>query len=37
MIVAAEPELRDEGRVLWQEAKELTLIFVAIMRRYRSS
>ena len=36
MIVAAQPELRDEGRTLWQEAKELTLIFAAIIRRYRS-
>ena len=36
MIVAAQPEMRDDGRVLWQEAKELTLIFAAIIRRYRS-
>src|SRR5205085_10360334 len=36
MIVAAQPELRDEARPLWQEAKELTLIFAAIIRRYRS-
>jgi four helix bundle protein len=34
MIVAAVPELRDEGRPLWQEAKELTLIFAAIIRRF---
>jgi four helix bundle protein len=33
MIVAAERELRDAGRPLWQEAKELTLIFAAILRR----
>jgi four helix bundle protein len=33
MIVAAEPQLRDEGRPLWQEAKELVLIFAAILRR----
>jgi four helix bundle protein len=34
MIVAAAPEFRDDGRPLWQEAKELTLIFAAIIRRY---
>ena len=33
MIVAAIPELRDAGRQLWQEAKELTLIFAAILRK----
>src|SRR4051794_19703486 len=33
MIVAAEPQLRDDARVLWQEAKELNLIFGAIRRR----
>ena len=33
MIVAADHELRDAGRPLWQEAKELTLIFAAILRR----
>ncbi len=32
MIVAAAPELREAGRPLWQEAKELTLIFAAILR-----
>lgn len=32
MIVAADPALRDEARMLWQEAKELTLIFAAILR-----
>jgi four helix bundle protein len=36
MIVAAQAEMRDEARPLWQEAKELTLIFAAIIRRYRS-
>src|SRR3954447_21974635 len=29
MIVAAVPEMRDAARVLWQEAKELNLIFGA--------
>ena len=33
MIVAAEPQLREDARVLWQEAKELNLIFGAIRRR----
>jgi four helix bundle protein len=33
MIVAAAPDLRDEARPLWQEAKELNLIFGAIKRR----
>ena len=33
MIVAALPELRDDARVLWQEARELNLIFGAIRRR----
>ena len=33
MLVAAEPPLRDDGRILWQEAKELTRIFAAILRR----
>ncbi len=32
MLVAAEPDLRDSARDLWQEAKELTLIFAAILR-----
>jgi four helix bundle protein len=32
MIVAAEPDLRGDARILWQEAKELNLIFGAIRR-----
>jgi four helix bundle protein len=32
MVVAAEPAMREGGRSLWQEAKELTLIFAAILR-----
>ncbi|HUG90086.1 MAG TPA: four helix bundle protein [Planctomycetaceae bacterium] len=35
MIVAAAPELKDEARVHWQEAKELNLIFGAIHRGKR--
>lgn len=32
MIVAAEPQLADEARTLYQEAKEFVLIFAAIIR-----
>jgi four helix bundle protein len=32
MIAAAEPQLKDRARNLWQEAKELNLIFGAILR-----
>jgi len=32
MTVAAAPELKEEARPLWQEAKELHLIFAAIYR-----
>jgi four helix bundle protein len=32
MIVAAEPALREAARELWQEAKELNLIFGRILR-----
>ena len=35
MIVAAHAELRDDAARLWQEAKELNLIFSAIHRRKR--
>jgi four helix bundle protein len=33
MIVAAQPELREQARALWQEAQELNLIFSAIKRK----
>jgi hypothetical protein len=33
MLAAATPELKEELRPLWAEAKELTLIFGAIYRR----
>ena len=36
MIVAADPTLREDARILWQEAKELTLIFGAILRNSRT-
>lgn len=32
MVVAADPQLREPARILWQEAKELNLIFGAIKR-----
>jgi four helix bundle protein len=32
MVVAAESQLREDARLLWQEAKELNLIFGAIRR-----
>ena len=32
MIAAAVPELKEEARIHWQEAKELNLIFAAIYR-----
>src|SRR3954451_13344601 len=33
MVVAAKPELRDQARTLWREAKELVLILAAIHRK----
>ena len=33
MIVKAEPDFREEAKPLWQEAKELHLIFAAILRK----
>jgi len=33
MVAAAEPSLKEEARILWQEAKELHLIFASIMRK----
>ena len=33
MVVTAAPELRDSARLLWQEAKELHLIFNAIRKK----
>jgi four helix bundle protein len=32
-VVAVQPELREAARPVWQEAKELNLIFGAIRRR----
>lgn len=36
MIVAAVPEFKIEARTLWQEAKELHLIFNAIYKKIHS-
>jgi four helix bundle protein len=33
MVATAEEGLKDDARILWQEAKELHLIFSAIWRR----
>src|SRR6059058_4193865 len=33
MVATAEPDLKPEARVLWQEAKELHLIFCKIWRK----
>jgi four helix bundle protein len=35
MIAKAVPELKEEARKLWQEAHELQLIFVAIIKKSR--
>ena len=35
MIATAMPELKDETRSLWREAKELHLIFATIHRKVR--
>lgn len=32
MVVASEPQLKDDARILWREARELHLIFCAIIR-----
>lgn len=36
MIAVAIPEVKDDARVLWQEAKELHLIFNAIIRSMKN-
>jgi len=33
MIIIAEPEMKEDGKILWQEAKELNLIFNAIFKK----
>jgi len=35
MIVIAVPELREEAKLLWQEAKELNLIFNTIYKKVK--
>jgi four helix bundle protein len=37
MVATADPTQKTEARRLWQEAKELYLIFAAIMRKGRST
>lgn len=36
MIVVVLPELREEAKILWQEAKELNLIFNSIYHKVKS-
>ncbi len=33
MLVISEPILKEEARLIWQEAKELHLIFASILRK----
>lgn len=35
MVVVAVPNLREEARILWQEAKELNLIFNTIYKKVK--
>jgi len=35
MIVVAVPQLKEEAKILWQEAKELNLIFNTIYRKVK--
>jgi len=35
MIVVAAPELKQNARILWQEAKELNLIFNSIVKKLK--
>ena len=37
MIVVAVPALKDEARKLWNEAKELNLIFNAIVNKLKKN
>jgi len=36
MIIKAVPELGEEAKILWQEAKELSLIFNSIINKIKS-
>lgn len=36
MIATAEPEMKEEAKLLWQEAKELNLIFNSIFKKIKS-
>ncbi len=37
MIVVAEPKTKEDARILWQEAKELNLIFNSIIRSLKEN
>lgn len=36
MVAKANPELKEEARVLWKEANELNLIFTSIVKKSKS-
>lgn len=36
MIVKANPDLKEEAKILWQEAKELSLIFNSIINKIKN-
>lgn len=36
MITVANPEIKDEARILWKEAQELNLIFATIIHKKRN-
>jgi len=36
MIIKAEPDLQEEAKILWQEAKELNLIFNSIINKIKN-
>jgi four helix bundle protein len=36
MIVKAVPDLKEEAKILWQEAKELSLIFNSIINKIKN-
>lgn len=35
MVAKVEPELKSEAKILWKEANEIQLIFIAIVRKSR--
>lgn len=37
MVIVAIPELKEKARILWQEAKELNLIFNSIIKSLKKN